>query len=53
MNDIEKLLLLMDLGKKLKYNQYDKFGLLNLDRLRSEVEIEIAKLRKNKGKSEK
>jgi hypothetical protein len=38
--DIEYFTLL-DLRDKLKYFQYDKLDLFNLDRLRSEVEIKI------------
>lgn len=39
--DIEYFTLL-DLNDKLKYYQYDKLDLVNLDRLRSEVERKIA-----------
>ncbi len=52
MENIDRLLLLMDLEKKLKFIQYDKLGLLNLDRLRSEVEIEIEKLNDKKPSDE-
>jgi hypothetical protein len=45
MENTERLLLLMNLEKELKYTQYDKLGLINIDRLRSEVEIEIEKLK--------
>lgn len=38
--DIEYFTLL-DLRDKLKYFQYDKLDLINLDRLKSEVEIKI------------
>ena len=38
--DIEYFTLL-DLRDKLKYQQYHKLDLVNLDRLRSEVEIKI------------
>jgi len=44
MDDTEKLLLLMDLQRKLAYLQYDKLGLVNLDKLRGEIEKEIEPL---------
>ena len=47
MNKTEKLLLLMDLQKQLAYLNYDKLGLINLDRLRGEVIVKIREI-KNK-----
>lgn len=46
MDRTEKLLLLMDLQKKLAYLRYDMLGLMNLDKLRGEVEKEISLLTK-------
>ena len=46
MEKTEELLLLLDLASKLKYLQYEKLELLNLDKLRSEIEIRIEILRK-------
>lgn len=49
MDDMDKLLLLMDLRKDLRNQRYDALNLMNLDLLRIEVEKQINVLnQKNK-----
>jgi hypothetical protein len=45
MENIDRLLLLMDLEKKLKYIRYNELGLISLDRLRFDIEVEIEKIK--------
>jgi len=45
MENIDRLLLLMDLEKKLKYIRYNELGLISLDRLRSDIELKIVKIK--------
>lgn len=48
MDDIERVILLQDLRRKLMAQKYEKLGLQNLPKLRVEVEMEYQKLAKEK-----